>query len=189
MIFKSLEEINTMKKISFSILIIILVSWQAFGQGHSSKQTIPFLHHEIEGFIGSTHVPKGALDDSGATLILPNIGLNYKYWFDERFAIGWYNNIVALSYEVNSDSHQDLDRYYPITTSIVGIFKPWKHLTLFTGPGLEVDKNKSLFVFRFGVDYGIPLSNDWYLTPRFIFDNLSGDIQAYTLGIGASKRF
>jgi hypothetical protein len=178
-----------MKKTILTICFIISMGWQAFSQVHSSKQTIPTLHHEIEGFIGSTHVPKGALDDSDATLILPNIGLNYKYWFDEKFAIGWYNNIVALTYTVNSDSQQDLDREYPVTTTIVGIFKPWKNLSLFTGPGLEIDKNKTLFVFRFGVDYSFPLSNDWHLTPRFIYDNLATDIQAYTLGVGVSKRF
>lgn len=178
-----------MKKISVSIIILIFASWQAFSQGHSSKQIMPFLHHEIDGFVGSAHVPKGALDNSNATLILPNIGLNYKYWFDEKFALGLYNNIVALTYVINSDSHQDLDRNYPITTTIVGIFKLWKNLAIFTGPGLEIDKNKTLLVFRFGVDYGFPLANDWYLTPRFIFDNLGGDIQAYTLGISAGKRF
>lgn len=156
---------------------------------HSSKQEISFLHHEIEGFLGSTHIPKGALDNSEATLILSNIGLNYKYWVDERFAIGWYNNIVALTYVINSDTHQDLERKYPVTSTIVGVFRPWKKNSVFAGPGLEIDKNKTLFVFRLGLEYGFILSNDWYLTPRFIFDNLGGDIQAFTIGVGASKRF
>jgi len=178
-----------MKKISTIIFLLFFVAGSAYSQVHSSKQTVPFLHHEIEGFIGSTHVPKGALDGSDATLILPNIGINYKYWFDERFAIGWYNNIVALTYVIDSDTHQDLDRTYPIVTTIVGVFKLWKNLSFFTGPGLEIDKNKTLFVMRFGVDYGFSLSNDWYLSPRLIFDNLGGDIQAYTLGVGVSKRF
>ena len=181
--------IMALKEILLIFIVILILGSRSFGQVHSSKQTIPILHHEIEGFVGSTHVPKGALDDSNATLILPNIGLNYKYWFDDHFGIGWYNNIVVLTYVVNSDSHQDLDRHYPITTTVVGIFKPWKNLSFFMGPGLEIDKNLSLFVLRFGIDYGFSLSNDWYLTPRLIFDNLGGDIQAYTLGIGVSKRF
>lgn len=185
----SQQDFKLMKKISFSLSILLFASLHVFSQVHSSKQTIPFLHHELDGFVGSTHVPKGALDDSDATLILPNIGFNYKYWFNERFAIGSYNNIVALTYVINSDTHQDLDRNLPITATIVGVFKVWKNLSIFTGPGLEIDKNKSLFVFRFGVDYGFALSNDWYLSPRFIFDNLSGDIQAFTLGISIGRRF
>ena len=180
-----------MKKFLLLLTIALSVAIKSFGQVHvhSSKQIIPILHHEIEGFVGSTHVPNGAHDGSDATLILPNIGLNYKYWFDEKFAIGWYNNIVVMTYTVNSDDHQDLDRKYPITTTLVGIFKPWKNLSFYAGPGLEFDKNKSLFVVRFGLDYGFLLSNDWYITPRFVFDNLGGDIQAYTLGVGNSKRF
>jgi len=177
------------EKISIVLISTIFMVTPIHGQVHSSKQSIPFLHHEIEGFLGSTHIPKGTLDDSGATLILPNISLNYKYWVDERFAIGWYNNIVALTYVINSDTQQDLERKTPFTTSIIGVFKPWKNLSIFTGPGLEIDKNKTLFVFRFGLEYGFPLSNDWYLIPRFIFDNLGGNIQAFTVGIGASKRF
>ncbi len=114
--------------------------------------------------MGSTHIPKGAIEDSKVTLILTNIGINYKYWVDERFAIGWYNNIVNLTYVINSDTYQE----YHITTTIVGVFKLWKNLSLFTGPGLEINKRKTLFVFRFGLEYGFPLSNDWYLTPRFI---------------------
>ena len=172
-----------------SLILIILNIGFSIAQGHSSKQTDILLHHEIDGFVGSTHVPNGALDNSDATLILPNIGFNYKYWFDNHFAIGWYNNIVALTYVVDTDSHQDLDREYPITTTLVGIFNPWKKLAIFAGPGIEIDKNRSLFVLRFGIDYGISLSNNWNLSPRFIFDNLGGDIQAYTLGISIGKKF
>lgn len=54
---------------------------------------------------------------------------------------------------------------------------------------MEIDKNKSLIELRFDIYNDFSLSNDWYLTPRLIFDNLGGGIQAYTLGIGARKRF
>ncbi len=174
------------------MLMLILYSFineVSYSQVHSSKQMIPLLHHELDGFVGTTHVPKGTLDNSNATLVLPNIGINYKYWFSEKFAIGWYNNIVALTYVLNSDTHQDLDRDYPVTSTIVGVFRPWKKLSFFAGAGLEFDKNESLFVMRFGLEYGFSLSNDWYLSPRFIFDNMGGDIQAYTLGVGIGRRF
>ena len=178
-----------MKKLMLILILFLFINETSFSQVHSSKQQIPILHHELEGFVGSTHVPKGTLDNSNSTLVLPNIGFNYKYWFDERFAIGWYNNIVALTYVINSDAHEDLDREYPITSTIVGIFKPWKNLSFFAGPGLEFDQNETLFVMRFGLEYGFSLSNDWFLSPRFIFDNMGGDIQAYTLGIGIGRRF
>lgn len=178
------------KIVTLTILVIILnYSNQLFAQMHSSKQNPVVLHHEIDGFIGSTHVPNGAYQDSDATLVVPNIGLNYKYWFDERFAIGWYNNIVALTYVINSDTNRETDREFPITSTIVGVFRPWKKLHLFAGPGLEFDKNKAYFVARFGIDYAFSLSNDWYLSPRFIFDNLSTEIQAFTLGISVGRKF
>ena len=181
---------NYRKIVPLTILLIILTcSNQLFSQTHSSKQIPVVLHHEIDGFVGSTHVPNGAYQDSDATLVVPNIGLNYKYWFDDRFAIGWYNNIVALTYVINSDTNRETEREYPITSTVVGVFRPWKGLQLFAGPGLEFDKNKAYFVARFGVDYAISLSNDWYLTPRFIFDNLGAEIQAFTLGLSVGRKF
>lgn len=174
---------------SFTFLSIFIISNSLVGQGHSSKLEPALLHHEIDVFIGSTHVPKGAFKDSDATLVIPNIGINYKFWFDERFAIGWYNNIVALTYVLNSDTNQETEREYPITTTVVGVFRPWKGLHFFAGPGLEFDKNKTYFVARLGIDYAFGLSNDWYLTPRFIFDNIGQDVQAFTLGISIGRKF
>ena len=174
------------------ILILLIMSdgSHLFAQQvHSSKIEPSILHYEIDGFIGNTHIPEGGRRDSDGTLILPNIGLNFKYWFDDRFAIGWYNNMVVRTFVINSDTHQDLDRDYPFITSAVGIFKPWKNLSFFAGPGVEIDKNQSLFVLRFGIDYAFSLSNDWYISPRFIFDHLGGDIEAYTLGISIGRKF
>ena len=175
------------------VLFIILFttgSSLTYGQQmHSSKIESPLLHHEINGFIGNTHIPEGGRRDTNATLILPNIGFNYKYWFDERFALGWYNNLVVRTYVINSDTHRDLEREYPYLTSLVGVFKPWKNMTLFTGPGIEIDKNHSLFAFRLGIDYGFSLSNEWFITPRFIFDYFGGDIEAYTLGVSVGRKF
>ncbi len=173
-------------------LIVIFLSSANLARGqqvHSSKMAPVILHYEIDGFIGNTHVPEGGQRDTDGTLILPNIGLNFKYWIDDKFAIGWYNNIVARTFVVNSDSHQDLDREYPFITSFVGIFKPWKNLSFFAGPGVEIEKNQSLFVIRLGIDYAFSLSNDWYISPRFIFDHLGGDIEAYTIGVSIGRKF
>ncbi|MCG8308343.1 MAG: hypothetical protein MI975_13200 [Cytophagales bacterium] len=179
----------TIAQLIFTILLLAGSSLTYGQQMHSSKIEIPLLHHEIDGFIGNTHVPEGGRRNTTATLILPNIGFNYKYWFDERFAIGWYNNLVVRTYVVNSDTHQDLDREYPFLTSVVGVLNLWKGLSVFAGPGMEIDKNRTLFAMRFGLDYGFSISNDWYVSPRFIFDHLGGDIEAYTLGIGIGRKF
>jgi len=172
------------------VLVIIFTGTQLLAQtGHSSKITSPILHHEVDVFVGNTHIPNASIDGTSTTLILPNIGINYKYWFNDRFAIGWYNNIVIRTFVINSDSYQDLEKEYPFISTVVGVFRPWKNLSFFTGPGIEIDNNGSLFVIRLGLDYGFLLSNDWYLTPRFIYDHLGSDIDAYTLGLSIGKRF
>ena len=182
-----------MKKLTLIFLSILMLSYIAMPsqaqQVHSSKIEEVVLRHEIDGSIGNTHVPEGGKRNTSATLILPNVGINYKYWFDNHFAIGLYNNIVVQTFVINSDSHQDLEREYPVIISAVGVFRVWKGLTLFTGPGVELDKNGSLFVLRFGLDYAFSLRNDWSITPRFMFDNIGGDIEAYTFAISVGRRF
>ena len=181
---------SLIKSLKIIILLLLFIAAFSYGQKmHSSKIEAQHLRHEIDACIGNTHVPQGGLRGTNATLILPKIRLNYKYWFDERFAIGWYNNLVARTYVINSDTHQDLEREYPFLTSVVGIFNPWRGLSIFTGPGLEIDKNQTFFAFRFGIDYSSSLSNDFYIAPRFIFDYLGGDIDAYTLGVDIGRKF
>jgi len=172
-----------------TITVLWLSTIPIFGQSHSSKVAPAVLHHEIDVFAGSTHVPRGAYQNSDATLVVPNIGINYKYWFDEMFAIGWYNNIVALTYVINSDTNRETERVYPITSTVVGLFSPWKGLQIFAGPGIEFDSNQSYFIARFGIDYAIDLSNDWYLTPRLIFDQIGNEVQAYTIGLSIGRKF
>lgn len=172
------------------LFVIVICTTSIYAQHkHSSKIAAPIIHHEIDGFIGTTHVPEGGNRDSDATLILPNLGLNYKYWINEKFAVGWYNNLVTQTFVINSDTHQDREMKYPFLTTIVGVYRPWKSLSFFAGPGMAIDGNGTLFDIRFGVDYGFSLSNDWFLSPRFIFDYLGGDIEAYTLGVSIGKRF
>ena len=178
------------------IICLSVVSYGLFAQGvHSSKIEHQISQHEIDVFIGNTHIPEASLENSTTTLILPNIGLNYRYWFDDHFALGFYNNLIIRTFVINSDSHQDLETAEgtvfrtKLDKPIVGIFKPWKNLSLYAGPGIQLSKTQSLFVIRIGMDYGISLSNEWYLSPRFTFDNLGGDIEGYTFGLGVSKRF
>lgn len=174
----------------FLIFFLLVTSHCLLAQrSHSSNMEPQVLNHEIDVFFGNTHIPEASLENSTTTLILPNIGLNYKYWFDDHFGIGSYNNLIVRTFVINSDNYQDLERKYPFITSIVGIFKPWKNLSLYAGPGVQLSKTQSLFVIRLGVDYGINLSNNWYLSPRFTFDNLGNDIEGYTFGLSVSKRF
>lgn len=170
--------------------LIMQLPFIGYSQHQSSqKHQAPVLHHDIDVYFGSSHIPKGSLDNSNAKLITPNLGINYKYWFDEHFAIGLYTNVVTLNYVINSDSHQDLERTFPVTMTAVGVFRFWKRMSFFAGPGVEFDKSKNLFVIRLGLDYAFNLSNDWHITPRFIFDTLGNEIQVYTIGLSFGRRF
>jgi hypothetical protein len=92
-----------------------------------------------------------------------------------------------LTYKINTDNYNDVDKKYPVILSAVGIFRPWKNLNVFLG---ETDKNNTFFVARLGLDYSIRIGRDgWFLSPRFIYDDLAINYSAWTPGLDIGKRF
>lgn len=176
------------KQFLFVALQLCLTTFGFSQHQHSSQISTPILHHEIDVFIGNSHIPD-ATSESSSTLVLPNIGINYKYWFNERFALGSYNNLVARTFVVNNDEYNDYEIKYPFVTTVVGVFRPWKNLGFFAGPGALISDSGNFFIVRLGLDYEFTLSNNWYVIPRFMFDSIGGDIESYTLGIAFGKNF
>lgn len=65
------------------------------------------------------------------------------------------------------------------------VLKGW---AILTGPAIELEKNKNLFVIRFSTEYTFELGNDWGLFPNFFY-GFKEEYSAYALGIGLKKIF
>jgi hypothetical protein len=61
-------------------------------EDHAEKEVV--LKHKISLMIGHTLVPKGKVSTAdGGPLIIPSWSLYYSYLINEKWAIGWHNDM------------------------------------------------------------------------------------------------
>jgi hypothetical protein len=72
--------------------------------------------------------------------------------------------------------------------SLIGAFSVAKGLTLYAGPGYELEKHKNLFIARFGGEYSFKLKNNWVLAPGGFYDIKDG-YDAFSISIAFGKLF
>ena len=149
-----------------------------------------FKNHRISAIIGHTFVPNGEPDvGRSGTVIVPSWGLDYEYWFNHKWAIGFHSDLELISYVVDNQERQELERERPVILSLVGLFKPVHQLVVYIGPGIELEKNENFFVFRLGVEYEFEIGHHWDLSPGFFYDNKEGIFDSWSLGLAVARRF
>lgn len=155
---------------------------------HESESNDSF--HSISLIIGHTHIPKGFdRADNNMALIVPSWGLNYVFHFNEKWAIGWLNDMEIATYMVQKSEGDEIVRERPIITSLVGIFKPNKHIGLLAGFGREFEKHQNFWVLRIGIEIEIEINESWAMLPALTYDVKEEIYDSWTVGLAVAKRF
>ena len=124
------------------------------------------------------------------TFIAATIGLNYDLWFNEKWAVGLHNDFTTTSFNIEeTEKGEIVAREYPLLTSLVVIYKPFKHWSLLAGPGKEFEKNKNFNVVKTGIEYGVELKKEWEVSFGFEYDKKFKGYSSWLMGIGISKIF
>ena len=153
---------------------------------HESKGS----HHNISLMISHTHIPKGVNGiNRDEALIIPSWGLNYDFHLNEKWAIGWHNDMEISTYMIEESDGDVYERERPIITAIVGIFKPGKKVGLLAGVGREFEKHRNFWVFRAGVEVEIEINESWELIPSFIYDQKEAVYYSWAIGLAVARRF
>ncbi|MCX2740883.1 hypothetical protein [Pontibacter anaerobius] len=132
----------------------------------------------------ATHTSEGK-----ETLIVPSLGLDVEYWFNDKWGIGSHNDLELINFEVERGDSRILERETPLLLTLDALWKPWKGLVLLAGPGIEFEKEENLFVVRGGVEYEIELGRHWDVAPTVFYDNRKNAYDTFSVGIGLGKRF
>ena len=151
------------------------------GPGHRHKVTLvldnSFLKNDFE-------------DNPNSILIVPTFGLNYDFFFHQKWGVGFHTDIVAQQYKVEKhDGHEELIRENPVALCAVGLFKPLPSLTLIAGYGIEIEKHDNIQLLRLGVEYGFHLPGNWELGFALEFDRKINTYNSWVFGAGFSKLF
>ena len=177
-----------MKVISFLTLIFTLQF--AYAQ-EAEKEEKSANYHRLTLVMGHSYVPAGILNGDKEWLVLGSWGFDYDYWFHPQWAVGLHSDLVIENFEIEKfgkgETESDLERSYPLASTLVGIFKPNEHLALLLGAGGEFAKEESLFLIRAGVEYGWELPNEWEIGISLLNDLKVDAYNSWTLGVGISK--
>jgi hypothetical protein len=170
-------------------LFLILLSNPLYSQQNHENSQAAFKKHRFSFMWANTLVPAGKnAHNEQSDLLFPTWGLNYEFWFNRHFAIGWHNEFEMMSYLVEHGNDALLEREYPYITSAVFIYEPLKRLAFHIGPGYEFEQNENFFIVKMGAEYIFPLPRHFDLGVGFSYDNKNKLYDAWTFGLFIGKR-
>ena len=138
--------------------------------------------------LGYTYIPTARTEEGiEESEYLPTIGLDLFYYPVERWKLGLVIDLELNQYEVDFKGDR-LPRENALVTGVVAGYELFPKFGLIFGPGVEFERNKSLFILRFGIEYAFILGNNWEIFPALNYD-FKEEFDTYSLGIGIGKRF
>lgn len=180
-----------MKKHFFITICCFLSTLFLFSQNHeaSNDKNENESHFRISMGLAHTYLPEETSDGT-KNLILPSFVLDIEYWINHKWGIGLHNDLELLNFEVKDEENQVfIEREFPRLFTLDALWKPYKELVLFVGPGIELEAEKNFFVFRAGAEYEIPFSGNWDLAPLVFYDMRDGAYNTLTIGLAVGYRF
>ena len=100
--------------------------------------------------------------------------------------------VLNLVTDLELEDYLIIDREFNRERAFIAVIGPSYELAprlgIFSGAGIEIEKNNNLFVVRGGLEYGFDLGKRWVLVPS-VFVDWKEYYETYTLSIGISKRF
>ena len=172
----------------YTTLLIFLAVIPGFSQSHDKHEHEPVKHFRISASLGHTWLPKDTRVGKDVA-VLPSFGLDIEYWFNHKWGIGLHNDLELLNFQVREAGDIIIDRDYPVLVTLDVMFRAYKGLTVYFGPGMEFEVNEDFVVTRFGIEYEIDIDHGWDVHPVIFYDARHEAYNTLSVGIGFGKRF
>jgi hypothetical protein len=178
-------------------LVIILIVSSPYSLAQQAEMADDNQHAEHEGpshrvtlVMASSFIKSDIDGGTNSILVVPTYGLNYDFFFHQKWGVGLHTDIVLQQFKVEKhDGHEVLIRENPVALCAVGLFKPLPSLALIAGYGIELEKHENIQLLRFGVEYGFHLPGNWELGFALEFDSKINTYNSLMFGAGFSKLF
>lgn len=167
------------------IIICFLTSFIAISQENEHEE---FKHFRISPVISHTFIPVDT-SEGDKTVIVPTIGLDLEYWFNEKWGIGFHNDLELETFEIEKEHEIFIEKEMPLVLTLDALYKFKENWVLVVGAGTELEKNENLFVMRVGLEYEVEFGKHWDVSPTVIYDLRSNNSSTWGIGIGIGKRF
>lgn len=167
-------------------------------KGHSEEA---HKKHTISASINHTVIFSGVKDGETKSYInVPSFGLNYTYFFNNKWAIGLHNDIILEDFLVQSSSNDHssrssngesvvIERGTPVAMALMAIFKPIPNLGIMAGGGVEFSSHEDFALIRIGLEAPIHLPKHWEVFGVLTYDIMIDAYSSLNYGIGFAKLF
>lgn len=173
--------------INYVALISTLLLWKGM-EAQEKVQTETGVKHQLAFVLGYTHIPSAFEEGNGSEAVfVPTVGVDYFIHFKEKWRIGVVVDYEFAKYLVDFNQ-EELKREGALITGILIGYAFAEKWNVLVGPGVELEKNKNIAVFRSGLEYEFELGGGWGLFPSANFD-FKQEYSSYALNIGLSKLF
>lgn len=136
-----------------------------------------------------TYIPQGAGLDSrrnDRNQLVPTFGLDYFRRIHRKWEVG-----VMLDYELATyiiPRKDNLTRENAFIVALMSVYNLNANWNLLLGGGIELEKHENLAVLRAGIEYVIPIRNNWSIPISSFLDFKEG-YDTWSFGLGFKKGF
>jgi len=138
----------------------------------------------IIGVIGHTLVNTEELDK----VWVPSWGLDIEYWINNNWGIGLHNDVEIETFVVQNSGINELGRVNPLVITMDALYHFGNGFVITLGPGIEVEKQKSFYLFRAGIEYEKNITESFYLVPNIFLDQRFDGYNTFNIGLGFGLR-
>jgi len=169
---------------------LIVTAQEEEGDDHEKEEQH---RHSIGLTLSHSFIGKGLNEDGGRKIItVPSWGLKYNYHINEKWAIGWHNDLLIERFVIERPEEEggSLERNFPIASLIMASHalgdKGWGFSF---GAGIEWEENENFGVIRAGLEYAVELPKKWEVVFEGNYDIMIEAYDSFTLGICIYKLF
>ncbi|NJB82084.1 hypothetical protein [Wenyingzhuangia aestuarii] len=174
---------NTILLIAFLVLGIANLTAQEAEEVREKK-------HRVSVVLGHSYLNLGFELGNKDVLSIPSFGLDYEYWFKNKWGVGIFSDIELISSKESSELHGGvIDRRYPVVVTLDALWNPIEHVEFVFGPGVIFENGEVKDLIRVGVEYDLTLGHHWDVAPSFFYDHATDGISNISIGIGIGKSF
>jgi hypothetical protein len=165
----------------FFLLVAVFTAFFSIAQENDTK--FPQLRGAL--VMAYSYIPQ-AYEGGKTVAIIPAWGLDLDYHFSRKWAIFIQNDVKLQSFEIEDEDEVVLERNFPFSIAVLGHYTPFSRLSFFAGPGIELEKNRNLWIFKIGVGYSFEISETFELGIGLIYENREELYDGLNFGVSFS---
>lgn len=163
---------------------------QETSEHHEKSTDHSFKRHSVFLLWGNTFVPSAkTAEGENSVILFPSWGINYEFKIKHNYGVALMNEFELQSYAIEHDEHAEIEREYPIITSVVFVYEPVHHLVLFAGPGIEFERTENFSILKAGAAVTFQLPKHFGLAFEVSYERKNKTYDAWTLGLLIGKGF